>query len=333
MTRRFALQAPGLLRPSPNGMEASTARWPAIESVLARGRCRRLSAAGMSGTIRWLSGDLLRLDEAWPAAPVSLLGEGVAAPAGWWLRADPVHLLPDADRLRLLPADKTDPEVRVVLAKAFNEHFAAEGYYLVAPHAERWYLRSPRPLRIETHALEEALDQYVYDFMPAGPDAGAVRRLMTEAQMIFHAIAGQHSPRGEPAVNSLWLWGGGELPEERSVPLPPLWSDEPFVRGVWLLTGNDVHALPALVAGCLAQERPDGLALLDSLDSARSAERRNSALETLERDWCAPLLAALRCGELDEVVLLPGGAERFELTRATARRFWRRSRPLASGRL
>ncbi len=318
---------PGLLRPPPNGAEPAT-RWPAIETLLARGRRRRLPAPGLAGAVHWLSNGGLRPDRTWPVAPISLLGEGLAPAADWWLRADPVHLLPDADRLRLMPAESLGLEARDGLVKVFNEHFAAEGYHLAAPHSQRWYLRAPRPLRIGTHTPEEAADHYVYDFMPAGPDAGLAARLMTEAQMLFHAAAEWRTPASEPAVNSLWLWGGGELPQQRRVPLPFLWSNEPFARGLWLLTGNSVGSLPATAANCLAQQEPEGFAMLQSLDAP--GRGRHPALETLERDWCAPLIDAIERGELDRLTLLPGGAEGFELTRAAARRFWRRRKPLAA---
>ncbi|MGH8495027.1 MAG: hypothetical protein ACREVN_02755 [Gammaproteobacteria bacterium] len=308
-----------------DGEEASTSRWPAIETLLARGRRRRLPGAGLPGAIEWLSDGSLLIDKGWPAAPVGRLGEGLAPSAGWWLRADPVHLLPFGDRLQLLPAGNLEGPASDALVGAFNAHFEADGYRLEAPHAERWYLRAPRPLRIDTCAPGEAAVRDVYDCMPTGADAALAARLMTEAQMIFHAAGGS---AGDPPVNGLWLWGGGELPQRRAAPLPPLWSDEPFVRGVWLLTGNSVRALPGTAAECLALQEADGFAAFGTFDVAR----RNEATSTLESSWCAPLVAALGRGQVAELDLLPGGAERFELTRAGARRFWRRRRPLTGER-
>nr|NIS42121.1 hypothetical protein [Desulfuromonadales bacterium] len=36
-----------------------------------------------------------------PAAAVSALGEGLDVSNGWWLRADPVHMVADRDQLYL----------------------------------------------------------------------------------------------------------------------------------------------------------------------------------------------------------------------------------------
>jgi hypothetical protein len=56
-------------------------------------------------------------------------------------------------------------------------------------------------------------------------------------------------------------------------------------------------------------------------------------LAALERDWVAPLRAALRAGRIGMVTLHAvgaGGALDVETTRQDLRFFWRRARPLAA---
>jgi hypothetical protein len=58
-----------------------------------------------------------------------------------------------------------------------------------------------------------------------------------------------------------------------------------------------------------------------------------SALEALEREWFAPLLAALRAGQVGMVTLhAPDGGRALsvEATRGDLRRIWRRPRRLAA---
>lgn len=47
-------------------------------------------------------------------------------------------------------------------------------------------------------------------------------------------------------------------------------------------------------------------------------------LEVLERDWFAPLVAALRAGELASITLLTGRRAAHRCTRRSVRRWWRR---------
>ena len=61
------------------------------------------------------------------------------------------------------------------------------------------------------------------------------------------------------------------------------------------------------------------------------AQGWREALQRIERDWIAPLLAALRqerIGMLSLHALGPEGVLAAEVTRGDLRRFWRRARPL-----
>jgi hypothetical protein len=54
-----------------------------------------------------------------------------------------------------------------------------------------------------------------------------------------------------------------------------------------------------------------------------------SQVEDLEKNWFAPLLAALRAGRIGMVsVHFPDSGASFETIRGDLRRFWRRARPL-----
>ena len=62
------------------------------------------------------------------------------------------------------------------------------------------------------------------------------------------------------------------------------------------------------------------------------ADDWRNALERLERDWFAPLLAALAQGRIGMVSVHTLGPEHVhssEVTRGDLRRFWRRVKPLA----
>ena len=70
-----------------------------------------------------------------------------------------------------------------------------------------------RPLRVRTSSLDLVAGRSLDPFMPSGEDAGQLRSLMNECQMLLHA---EEFPG---MVNSLWFWGIGRLP---AVPRKPL---------------------------------------------------------------------------------------------------------------
>jgi hypothetical protein len=169
--------------------------------------------------------------------------------------------------------------------------------------------------------------------MPEGAHA-----LVNEAQMLLHAhpVNEAREARGEPPINSLWLWGAGRAP---SVPAPRWRSvnaDDPLVRGLARAGGVHHGPLPAGAQAWLERAPEDGrhLVVLDALRAELALARTSECgalIEAFERDWFAPLLAALRAGRIGMVTVhVPDGAESasYETIRGDLRRFWRRPRPL-----
>ena len=286
---------------------AGSPRLPVLEHLLAR--ATRLPGASSAASLAPLFG----LDAAaFAPAPFMRLGDTGRHDAGWWLRADPVHLAPDRDQLVLLPGDllHAEPGETDALAQAFNDLYSAEGWRLEMAGTLRGYLRAPKPFDAVTHDPEPVAGQPVLESMPAGPDGIVLRRLMNELQMLFHThpVNRAREEAGKPLINSLWLWGGGALPASTGRAPAQIVGGSPLVRGLALWAGRE----PVAIAHGNALGR-DSLASLDADD-----------LETLERDWLAPLFTRIKSGKLDALTLQLGGVGVFQLTSAGARRFWRR---------
>lgn len=133
---------------------------------------------------------------------------------GFWLHADPVHLRADRDRLRLFDSGAlaiSADEAQHLVAE-LNAHFAADALQLHAPVPERWYLRTPEPLALQTQPVRSVHGATLEDALPSGPQAKRWNRWLNEAQMLMH-----HSPvnqaraqTGRVTINGLWLSGGGQ---------------------------------------------------------------------------------------------------------------------------
>jgi hypothetical protein len=306
-------------------------RLPALELLAVRARARRDEPQALE---RWLARAFGVTEEPLAAGALTLLGEGGDPADGYWMRADPVHLRVEPDRLTLVPVAACGierPEADA-LAATLNRHFGGE-FTLLALHPERWCLRAARELVLDAPSPAEL----ARGVLPRGGEARREHALMNEIQMVLHEhpVNLQREQRGAPAINSVWLWGAGRLPRGARGPWQSVMSDEPVALGLARLAGVRRGALPQTAAQWLERPPQDGrhLCVLDALHAARAMDDEETGprqLEALEQRWFAPLLEALRQGRIGMLtVLVPDAGESWETTRADLRRFWRRPRPLA----
>ncbi len=301
-------------------------RFAALETLAARGR--RTAPDALSAHA-WLFGQFgVGRQHDWPVAPYALLGEGGAPGDDGWLRADPVQLRAASEGLALVEAAPGDirREEADALAATLNAHFGAGT--LLAPSPARWYLRLPQPAEVETTPPSAALGP-VSAHLPRGRDALRLHALMNEAQMLLHEhpVNAAREARDEAELNSLWLWGGGAFAPATARPFSAVFADDPLARGLALAAGIAVRPPPASAAALRAALPREGVVLL-----AANPPRDTDALEALERDGFAPLLAALKEGAIGMLSLHlfgDGRALEVETVRADLRRFWRRRKPLA----
>ena len=282
----------------------------------------------------------------WPVAPLTLSIDGGDAGDAYWLRADPVHLSPHHDRLALADSSvfAVSRDEADVLVGALNEHFAMEDMQFFAPRPDRWYVRLETDPEIATHPLREVAGNNVDSFLPAGKNALHWHRICNEIQMLLHnhAVNEAREERGEPAINSVWLWGGGRRPAVPGRHFSTLWSDDALALA--LAASADVRAAPVppdaerWLKTVRETSRPDDHHLLMLAQLERAARRDDLSawredLGRLDGQWFAPLLAALKQRLLLRLALVapgPNGCERFELAWPDLFKFWRTARPLAS---
>lgn len=298
-------------------------RVPALELLLARGRRKD---AGTETLEDWVREAFELGDNPFPAGALSVLASGANPGAQAWMRADPVHLRVMQDRAVVMPAEALElsSDEAQALCEALNAHFAGMEFTPFQPR--RWTARVPGSALIDGgHPLRSA-------GRDAEPPAHAAA-LLTEAQMVLHAhpVNEAREARGAPPVNSLWLWGGGRAVSARS-----RWhsvaADDPAVLGAARLAGARHGPLPPSAGEWLGRLPEEGreLVVLDALRAPLAfGEDIAEEIARLERDWFAPLLAALRAGRIGMVTIhVPDAAQAvsFQTIRGDLRRFWRRRR-------
>ena len=298
---------------------------PAFQTLLSKGQ-REILPSDFSSCLF----DLFHLpvDAAYdrPVASLSALGDGLDASSGWWLCVNPVHMVADRDQLYLSASDAlglSQSEADELVAE-LNRFYADDGWRFFAATPHRWYLHLPQPLAMRTTPTAAAMGRRVGEVLPQGDDALVWQRTMTEIQMLLHAspINMRRTEKGVLAVNSLWFWGGGELPAAEG---EPGWShvvaNDPLALGLAQLTGVSSSAEAA------------SLSTLDSLvaEGARVLWQWTvESLDVAEQQLFVPLLERLHSGELTELVIELPGQARWRIERKALRRWWRRRKPLAS---
>ncbi len=178
-------------------------------------------------------------------------GQTGDSPSVWMAGADPVYLEPRLDHLFLhafAPGDVPANEFRRIF-NHLQDTLATEGDFAFARVGAYGYIRSDTA--IDTAALSpQAVNQRVpNDYMPRGTTAACYRQRLSEIEMALHEHEAnvERSLRGAFPVNSLWLWGGGRLPEIEPRPLPPLFCNDPLLIGFWRMAQASLAPLPITV--------------------------------------------------------------------------------------
>jgi len=255
-------------------------------------------------------------------AALRMWGQTGDRPGTWIAAADPVYMEPQIDRLFLHvvgPGDVSKSELRR-LFDALQATLGSDGSLGFARLGSCGYIRSEQPM-VTSAASAASLDRQNPDgALPSADAAAATLNLISEIEMTLHEqpVNAERQSRGQPPVNSLWIWGGGYAPQQSRVPIPPLYSDEPLLRGYWESVSGKAGAWPGTIAACL-DAAPAGF--------VASASPGQGGDTTLDSDLAA-LRDALHAGRLKRVVLISADGLRATLRRSDRFRVWRRIAPL-----
>ena len=248
----------------------------------------------------------------------------------YWLCADPVHLQPDLDHLLLFSGESftPTPDQAEQLASELNQLFADDALEFIVGAPEHWYLRCPHAPDVSFTALAKVRGQNILPFMPAGKDAAKWRRYLNEIQMQMTAsqVNQQRAGSGMAEINSVWCWGGGQLPQQGSSQFQRVYTRQAFTEGLSRHLRVEVAAVPDSAAECRSAGKAGLIEFADTPEQD-DPQAMLRFLLWLEQAYLLPLWADLKQGQLDELVIYFAG-KRFYLPRKALRRWWRRSRPL-----
>lgn len=165
----------------------------------------------------------------YPIAAIAANADGLLVDDAYWLRADPVHLLLQRDSFSLsepVPLQVENEHAELIIA-SLNQHFSQDGMTFCIGNSGAWYLRLQQMPEIQTTLPSIAMDRNIYQFMPQGAAASVWVSYLNEIQMLLHEhpVNMQRESKHQAAINSVWLSGGGFMPQ----PLRPENGVELFV--------------------------------------------------------------------------------------------------------
>jgi hypothetical protein len=332
------LLVPDLLIPPDAPAAMRDLRLPGLERWLARADLER----GAASTAAACLASAYALQSPPPVAAVSLAAEDARrlreAPGAGWLRADPVHLRVERDRLTLHDAavlEVTCEEAEALVA-ALQSLFAPDlEFHVAAP--DRWYAKVDAAELPVTTPLAAARGRDVFGLLPAGVGRINWRAAITEAQMVLsaHEVNARREAAGRPMVNSVWFWGEGAAPATLPRPYSDIHARDAFAAGLGTLSGARVGGVPrGLAAVDLVGGNDAALVVLDELTEPLhrgDAEAWRATAEALDAAWFLELGDAI--ARFDRVrLVLPSekGTRIAILTPASRRRWFRRRKPLAT---
>jgi hypothetical protein len=182
-----------------------------IEVRLARliGRARPAAIPARSGRA-WAARLLgAPLPIAWAAAwRDAHAGQTAGGEVATCLLFDPVEMAAGMNSVAMRPpAGVLDPAVLASCARLLGPVLAARRGTLQLA-AGRLLAILPGSLALRTVPLDECAGRDLRDCLPNGPDAGALRRLITECQMVLHSAA-EDLQTPLAGINGVWPWGEG----------------------------------------------------------------------------------------------------------------------------
>ena len=288
----------------------------ALPGAFAKALAQADRQSGGAGEREQLRRHFQLIPDHWPVAALTRQLDAGDAAQSSWLRVDPAHVAPDMGGARMLSHGEAlalTAEDTAQLLPALRPLFGDAGFALDAPRPSRWYLRLSRESKLPAFAApDEVLGEDLFAHLPEGDLGRRWRALLTETQVVLHNHPwnAMRASLGKPAVNSLWFWGAGTLPD--------------FVRTHYKqVKGNDI-VLRALADAAGVAGTASDAEEVDALVDLRHL--RDLAL--VAHDAVQPLLEAVRKRELQSLTLDFEDGAIFQLRRDQRWRFWRK--PLAT---
>jgi hypothetical protein len=263
----------------------------------------------------------------YPIAAIAAAEDGLDAGGAYWLRADPVHLVLQRDSFSLsepcpLSVSREHGQAMIL---SLNQHFEQDGLKFCIGNSGAWYLYLAQPPQIKTALPAMAMGKNIAHFMPQSADASPWIAYLNEVQMLLHGHAANvaREQAGDVVVNSVWLSGGGVMPERLNIQ----------VGFDYIVAHHVFYQELARRSGAVYQEMSTTLQDTISKLTQQSSVRLQLAQEMLlEDDTFQTLVDGLQTRKITQLVINLACYEKTLVAKVKPidlYKFWRKSKPMS----
>lgn len=258
----------------------------------------------------------------YPIAAMAAEADGLDVANAYWLRADAVHLVLQRDCFSLgepVPLSVEPAYIEQMIA-SLNQHFSQDGLTFLIGNSGACYVRSAQPLQIKTTLPSVAAGKNVHPFMPQGSASAKWLSVLNEIQMLLHEHSANQAreAKGELAVNSLWLSGGGQIlqPAALKNDADLIVANSPFYQGLAKYSAIKCQSVP------------------EDLNSVLNIENLHTRLALTDiKDSFERIVTGLKNKKIKQLTLNLGFYEKsliVEMTPLDTYKFWRRIKPISN---
>jgi hypothetical protein len=310
---------------------------PALNWFLSKGTHQSIKGNSFSYSLCQLFGLLQEDQYDLPIASISRLIDSNQYPDGIWLRADPVHISANGNRLTL--TDSTE----FTLTQHDALEFAAEINNLLKPYnlelevpcPTRWYLRFNEDFKLKTTPIDSVVGQDIFPYMPRADDRINLIQLINDIQMTLHnlPINVKREQEKKIPINSVWFWGYGELPNILERNWSFVFSDESLAEGLSMLSATPFSKLPKEFND-ISNKKSNyiNLIVINEFNKFRHYYEFDEWVEMLmcyEMNWFSPLHEALKIKEIDELKI-ETDINSITVNQSSKYEFWKRRKRFIS---
>ncbi len=255
------------------------------------------------------------------------------------LRADPAYQQIDMNNATL--GNPQELELTIddcnALLQTLNNHFTADGMRFEYKHPQRWYCHFENNLSINTTPVSAAIGRDVARCRPVGTDARQWRSKLAEIEMLLfeHPVNTAREQDNKLPVNTLWLWGEGEVVSVKATPdkdtpdkdtqIVSVFSDNFYTQSVAEFSGVGCSELP-LTSAAIQQDIFSTLIVIDRFTHATSSSQgtHSQTLKWFDEVICDQLWRRLRASGWPEVTLWFGDNRLFRIPASVKKQYLRR---------
>lgn len=310
-------------------------RFPVLEKWLSRGTLKKTDSK--SDILSSEFGLKLDSNKDKPHAALSLLAENnkeINCQDYYWLRADPVNLYADRDTVLLSAHEELalSQDEANELVDLINSHFKDEPWTLYSHDPHRWYLALEKTTDLLTHPLHDVMGKNIHHYTAKGEDASYWQSITNEIQMLLHGtnVNVERESTNRYSANSLWLWGGGELPgkQDSNNIHDVIITNDVLYAGIGYHCGLDVFSLDNDFIKYI--QKTNSFVVLDMLSehiNSLDLYRFMQTLAEIEKTILVACNELLISNKIKKIVLLLENGTSVTVTRKQLRHWWKRIKP------